>query len=233
MIDLKKIIYCPLDLPQIPNEITLDVFKKICDYKPPSNKEIVYDWNKKGLYSLTAWNVLKLREKTQNDHNHKSIWFTQNDPGDWHWTEKAKLYAPNLINWLTDNLPFKDMRYCAALSSVGTIKSHSDIPHNATKEIIDYHSKLDPSLYRIVLSGELVESGFYVNVGERKTYTHLPSTSPGWVMGATTCMHGNDDAITNNKILCYAMGELDEQRHYDLIKRSYEKYKEFAILDNQ
>jgi hypothetical protein len=64
-----------------------------------------------------------------------------------------------------------------------------------------------------------------------KTYTKLPKDSPGWVMGATSCLHGNDDSVTGHKVLCYAMGDLDQDRHYELIERSYNKYKDFAVVD--
>lgn len=233
MIDFKKILYCPLDLPLIPKELSLEKLKELYDHNPPRDPETVSNWNAQGLYSLTAWNVLKLRTKPEDKSKVKSRWFVQNEPGDWSWTEKAQVHAPGLIKWIEDNLPYKDVRYCAALSSVGTIKAHSDIPFNATQDIIDYHSNLDPSLYRIVIAGDIVDNGFYVSSDNiEKTYTRLPNTSPGWVMGATTCLHGNDDTVENHKVLVYAMGELDRDKHYELIKRSYEKYKEFAVVED-
>lgn len=233
MIDLKKILYCPLDLPPIPKEITMDNISELYDYSPPTDQNTIDEWNKRGLYSLTAWKVIKLRTKPEDEAQVKSRWFAQNEPGNWEWTAKAKMYTPGLIKWIEDNLPFKDIRYCTALSSVGTIKAHSDIPFNAPPEITDYHKGLEPSLYRLVLAGDLIENGFYVSSDNTpKTYTRLPEDSPGWTMSATRGLHGNDDHVSNHKVLCYAMGELDTDKHYDLIERSYLKYKEFAVVDN-
>lgn len=232
MIDLKKILYCPLDLPPIPQELTLDKLAKIYDHNPPTDPEVVQQWNSQGLYSLTAWKVLKLRTKPEDKSVVKSRWFVQNEPGDWTWTDKAKDHAPGLIKWIEEHLPYKDIRYCAALSSVGTIKAHSDIPFNATQDLIDYHANLEPSLYRIVIAGDIIDNGFYVSSDKvNKTYTKLPASSPGWTMGATSCLHGNDDSIANHKVLCYAMGELDKDKHYELIERSYKKYKDFAVVE--
>jgi hypothetical protein len=233
MIDLKKILYCPLDLPPIPTEITMGNIESLYDYSPPNDPEVVDEWNKRGLYSLTAWKVVKLRTKPEDESQVKSRWFAQHEPGNWEWTSKAKTYTPQLIKWIEDNLPFKDIRYCTALSSVGTIKAHSDIPFNAPPELLAYHRSLEPSLYRLVLAGNIIKDGFYVSSETTpKTYTQLPEPSPGWVMGATSGLHGNDDSISNHKVLCYAMGELDQDKHYALIERSYLKYKEFAIVDN-
>lgn len=232
MIDLKKILYCPLDLPPIPEEITLAKLDTLWDHRPPTDPATVNTWNARGFYSLTAWDVLKLRTRSEDDSRSKSRWFVQNEPGDWNWTEKALTHLPGLVKWLEDNLPFTSIRYCIALSSVGTIKPHSDIPHNAPQELLDYHKTIEPALYRIALSGNIIENGFYVkNENVPKTYTHLPKDAPGWIMGATSCLHGNDDNISNHKVLCYAMGELDKDKHYALIERSYLKYKDFAVVD--
>jgi hypothetical protein len=232
MIDLKKILYCPLDLPTFPKELTLAKLETLYDHIPPTDPDVVNAWNAQGLYSLTAWKVLKLRTKPEDKTKVRSRWFVQNEPGDWTWTEKALNNAPILVKWFEDNLPFKDIRYCAALSSVGTIKSHSDIPFNASQELVDYHKQREPALYRIVIDGDIIDNGFYVSSPTTpKTYTRLPETAPGWVMGATSCLHGNDDAVSGHKILCYAMGDLDEDRHYELIERSYKKYKDFAVVD--
>ena len=232
MIDLKKIIYCPLDLPPLPKELTMENIQALYDHNPPTDPNTVKAWNEQGLYSLTAWKVLKLRTKPEDKSVVKSRWFVQNEPGDWSWTDKALTHTPGLVKWIEDNLPYKDIRYCAALSSVGTIKAHSDIPFNASQELIDYHKQLEPSLYRIAIAGDIVDNGFYVSSeSTAKTYTHLPKDAPGWTMGATSCLHGNDDDISNHKVLCYAMGELDKDKHYELIERSYLKYKDFAVVD--
>ena len=232
MIDLTKILYCPLDLPPIPPELTLSKLENLWDHLPPTDPKKVSNWNAQGLYSLTAWKVFKLRTKPEDKSKVRSRWFVQNEPGDWTWTDKSQTHAPMLIKWFEQYLPFKDIRYCAALSSVGTIKSHSDIPWNAPNELVNYHSQNEPALYRFLIAGDLIENGFYVSSDlTPKTYTKLPKDSPGWVMGATSCLHGNDDAESNHKVLCYAMGELDRDRHYELIERSYVKYKDFAILD--
>ena len=232
MIDLKKIIYCPLDLTPLPKELTLSKLENLWDHIPPTDPEIISTWNNQGLYGLTAWKSFKLRTKPEDKSKIKSRWFVQNEPGDWTWTEKSQTHAPTLLKWFEQNLPFKDIRYCAALSSVGTIKSHSDIPWNAPEKLINYHKQNEPSLYRFVIDGDLIENGFYVSSNlTPKTYTKLPKDSPGWIMGATSCLHGNDDTVSNHKVLCYAMGELDRDRHYELIERSYVKYKDFAILD--
>lgn len=232
MIDIKKILYCPLDIPKFPKELTLDNIEDLYDHQPPTHPEIIKSWNERGLYSLTAWKVLKLRTKPEDPNSVKSRWFVQNEPGDWSWTPKAIKYAPSLIKWIEDYLPFKDIRYCAALSSVGTIKAHSDIPFTADQELIDYHKNNEPALFRIVIDGDLIKNGFYVSSDTTgKQYTTLPETSPGWAMGATTCLHGNDDQIPSHKILCYAMGELDRDKHQELIERSYLKYKDFAVIE--
>lgn len=230
MVNLANIIYCPLDLPCPPKELTLQTIDRLYEYHPPSDPAVVEQWNKQGLYSLTAWSVLKLRTKPNGENKNKSRWFTQNEPGAWEWTETARSHAPGLIHWIEQYLPYKDLRYCIALSSVGTVKPHIDIPSNAPSDLVQYHKAHEPALYRIVLDGELINNGFYMVQTKQKKYVRVPNGSPGWVMNATSYMHGNDDQIRNRKILCYVMGELDKEKHYNLVTRSYAKYKEYAIV---
>ena len=49
-------------------------------------------------------------------------------------------------------------------------------------------------------------------------------------MGTYSCAHGNDQSLSGQKLLLYVMGDLDTERHLDLIGRSYDKFKEYAIV---
>ena len=49
-------------------------------------------------------------------------------------------------------------------------------------------------------------------------------------MGSYSCAHGNDEADANQKLLLYVMGDLDLDRHRDLVERSAKIYKEYAVI---
>ena len=89
----------------------------------------------------------------------------------------------------------------------------------------------EPSMYRLLIDGEMHPNSFYVATeGGEKRYTTLPSESPGWVMGGYSCAHGNDEIAPYQKILLYIMGDLDPIKHQALVERSFDKYKDYAIL---
>jgi len=92
----------------------------------------------------------------------------------------------------------------------------------------------EPSIYRLLIDGNIHSNSFYVaTMSAGKKYIKMPNDSPGWAMGCYSCAHGNDEKISNQKLLVYLMGDLDTEKHNDLIESSYAKYKDFAIASTE
>jgi hypothetical protein len=232
--NLNDILYCPLDLPPIPKTFTRENINSYYDFFPitdPKKIESMRNSNSTGYQSMLFWKIVFLR-KLQGLPKNASTWVSQFNDGDWQWADVLKNNFPELINWIETNLPFKTFKYAIALSSIGTIPEHNDMSALTPRHIVDLAKLQDPSFYRLHLDGPLIDNGFYIkNDTVGKKYTQQPKDSPGWVMSSSHCNHGNDDNLSDNKILAYVMGDLDYDRHRELVIRSYEKYKEYAILN--
>lgn len=233
---MKNILYCPLDLPAVPRELTLTSAENLYDYTPNFNeKQIEYLRSQKKVNAYT-WKLIKLHiEKGSSPAEIVSgpnvdTWKSRTN--EWTWSEKAVIHTPLLIKYIEDHLPFDSLKYIVILNSVGTVDPHLDIPPGVNEEMKQKILETEPSQYRLLLDGFIAPDSFYVTNDQiGKQYTNLPNSSPGWVMGAYTCMHGNDESKPNQKLLCFITGNLNLKKHADLIEKSFDKYKGYSVLN--
>lgn len=214
---IKDLLYCPLDLPPVPKDITLDNFSSFDTLKlPPTTLQ-----NEK-----QAWKALMMRRALGGVSSYDN---QLNFNLQWEWKPEIIQRAPNLIHWVHHNLPFKKTTVIAVLSSQKKINPHTDVqPHKQKEPINEFYRSWDPSMFRFLLDGVMIRNGFFVIRGGEKVYTELPPPSPGWAM-SFDCIHGNDDPVCDQKILLYAMGEVDVPKHTELLNRSLEKYGQYAV----
>ena len=226
---MSNLLYTPLDLPPIPKELTMDRIKNLYHYIPVS--ENIEQFRKEKKFWMSEWKVLKLRVNSGIGTD-KSHFRGQYSTGEYQWTNEAYELMPETIKWMETHLPFKQLKYIAALSSDGTVVSHSDLSHKTPTHLVKEISNSDPSMYRFLLDGKIDPASFFVeNDRIGKIYTTLPDDSPGWAMSATSCFHGNDQIEGNKKLLLYVMGDLDLNKHAELIKKSISKFNRYVIYD--
>jgi len=226
---MNKILYTPLDLPPIPKEITIDIIKNLYHYIPVQAN--VDRLRKEKRFWMSEWKILKLRVNSEIGTNQPHF-RGQYSSGKYEWTKEAIEFMPSTIKWIEEFLPFKELKYIAALVSNGSVVSHTDVSHWTPPELVDKISKEDPSMYRFLLDGNIDRNSFFVeNDKVGKIYTSLPNNSPGWAMSATACYHGNDQVESDKKLLLYVMGDLDVQKHTELIRRSVTKFRDYVIYD--
>ena len=227
--NLENLIYCPLDLPPIPRgEMTLGNLHTFDLFVP----DVIINRDDQRT-RIGGWDFISLRSLKHNGQTLHSKLSLQLTTGDWDWTPNAKKSIPLLIKWIEQHLPFKQITTCFALSSLKKVDAHSDIPSLQVDPKSKYYYDNDPCMFRLLIDGSFINNGFFVQQGDAKTYVALPKESPGWVMSASQCLHGNDDPIKNNKILCYMMGIVDGERHQQLLADSYAKYKNYAIFSKK
>jgi len=221
-----KILWIPLDLPPIEKEITLDNINNFYNFVPNVSELERKKFELQKQHYKYAWNTVRLR--TCNIPNES--WETQNLNEEWHWNEVSKKSCPKLINYINTYLPFKSLKAVSIMSSNGFVPAHYDISQNSPLgEKINYIDN-EPSIYRLIVDGSIKEKSFYVyNKLIGKKYITMPEESPGWIMGALSCVHGNDENIPHQKLLVYIMGNLDKEKHIALLENSYKKYKKFSI----
>jgi hypothetical protein len=225
---MNNILWVPLDLPLPPKELTLKKLQDHYTFVPNLSEKGRIDLEKQKKHHLYAWNSFRIHVPSGETEN---PYETQVDDVDWNWTTEAQVLCPQLIEYIKQYLPFKKFKYITAISSNGSVPLHLDLTDNLTEEEKLYYKENDPCFYRLLLDGEMHKDSFYVYTKSLgKVYCTVPDSSPGWAMGSYSCAHGNDETVPNQKLLLYVMGDLDLERHQDLIDRSYKIYKEFAVV---
>lgn len=225
---INNILWTPLDLPLPPKELTLETLKDRYTFVPNISEEQRTELEKEKKHHLYVWNSFRIHVP---NNDIKNPYETQVSDLDWNWTDEAKKFCPQLIDYVKEHLPFKKFKYITAISSNGTVPMHLDLTDNISQNEKNYYRDNDPCFYRLLLDGEIHRDTFYVYTRTLgKVYCTLPSSSPGWAMGSYSCAHGNDEDIANQKLLLYVMGDLDLARHRDLIERSAKIYKEYTVI---
>lgn len=225
---MNNILWTPLDLPFPPKELTLDSLKNFYTFVPQISEEKRMELEKQKKHHLYAWNSFRIHVPDKPIEN---PYETQVENFSWHWTEEAQTLCPKLIDYIKEHLPFHRFKYITAISSNGTVPMHLDLRDDIKQEEKNYYRDNDPCFYRLLLDGDLNRDTFYVFTKKLgKVYCTLPRSSPGWAMGSYSCAHGNDEVEPNKKLLLYVMGDLDLERHKDLIERSARIYKEYTVI---
>lgn len=226
MMNLNDILWVPLDLPRVPEDLSLENISYT--FIPDLDKDQETQLREQRKHHLYVWNSFRIRiPKNSVDQPYE----TQVDDIEWTWSDDALIRCPNLIKYIEAYLPFKKLKYTAAISSRGEVPIHFDHKENIPDKERDFYKQSDPCYYRILLDGTINDSTFYVYTKTLgKKYCKLPENSPGWAMGSYSCAHGNDESLSGQKLLLYVMGDLNIEKHQELIERSYNKFKEYSIV---
>lgn len=224
--NLNDILWVPLDLPAVPKDLTL---KNISyTFVPKFNRDQIQKLELEKKHHLYAWNSFIIRSPVRYSYKAYS---SQLDDIEWKYTDEALIACPNLLKYIEDNLPYKNLKFIAAISSRGAVPMHFDHTENISEIEKEFYKINDPCYYRILLDGSVNDKTLYVYTKPLgKKYCKLPANSPGWAMGSYSCAHGNDELLSEKKLLLYVMGDLDIGKHRSLIERSYDKFKDHAIV---
>lgn len=224
--NLNDILWVPLDLPLIPKELLLEnVSYTFVPNISDDEKEKLKEQKKHHLY---VWNSFRIRVPKKETDQPYDI---QVNDIEWDWSEEALTECPKLIEYIEKYLPFEKLKYVAAISSRGEVPMHFDHTEKISDKERDFYKSNDPCYYRFLLDGSINNDSFYVYTKRLgKQYCKMPNDSPGWAMGSYSCAHGNDESLSGRKLLLYVMGDLDKEKHRKLIERSYQRFRDYAII---
>jgi hypothetical protein len=107
------------------------------------------------------------------------------------------------------------------------VDSHIDVQPEMIYEGDEYEylKTIEPGGYRLVLKGST--DVLWVHNNKSWEQARLPSVPCCYVINATAGYHKIKHDLNRETI--YIRGYLDETKHRDLLKRSFEKYKDYAI----
>ena len=106
-------------------------------------------------------------------------------------------------------------------------KAHIDFTTpEINQSLYDHTQSNEPCGYRMLISGT-VGKFFVVDGAGVKTYGVTPPETNTFVMRASDGIHGADQ--DQNRMILYFQGILDQDKHRQILERSYQKYKDSMI----
>jgi len=188
---MKNLLWCPIDIPKIPNSFNECVGEK---------------W--------LFWNKTNFTEKQETPYNISQ------------WTKHALETYPEFIKWF-EYLPYKSIRNIKFNVQMEAVKPHIDFTQPKLKpELFENNVDNEPCGYRILIAGKRNNS-LYVMNKDSKIYCNMPDDTDVYVLGHTSTLHGVEDELGRKTIFVHI--EIDKDKHNEILMRSVEKYKQYAI----
>lgn len=220
------ILFLPLDLPLISNK------KTIIDNFFSKEKEDYVWWNMDII--LGERNVkIPLGSK------------------EYHWSQKKRSQYESIIQAVEQSLPFKTLYYVHLSSAHKEVLPHVDenyeespFSHHMTitSQFKSHLNENEPIGYRAIINGKRdnlyccdnYDSEYKVINYNKKIYCEIPETTDFFLIRNSLVPHGVDQ-IQNDKdrLTLFILGEVDQERHNKLIKRSMRKYSHKMLHRNQ
>lgn len=190
--------------------------------------------------------------------NTKFYWWSEEYITEWdikeilHDPPKMRNVHLELQEHIEKYLPFDSITLCKLSRANIDVDAHVDDSYTSFKgpkdnckliseEYRQHQLKTEPCGYRILIEGD--RTSLYLSDGEpdvinqkliysNKTYTKsciIPETTDCFALQSYGSMHGvNKTPGDDNRLLCFIIGWLNEEKHNELIKRSEERFKDYV-----
>ena len=207
MTEFSDLCYLPLDLPLAPKINGIELIRR-ANFKKSENNNI------------DAWHTYPLRW-TGKHRDHFRMMYHFESP--WRWVDLSAATSAELrplMDYVEREIPYRRLTYAVLLQNIEA----GVLPHLDFIPLPPEIMRMQPANYRILVEGELFPSLFVCEnlAGDGLRYAELPTTTNTFVLNAQA-FHG---AVHRNpKCILFLAGEVDEARHYDLLRRSREKYQ--------
>jgi len=128
---------------------------------------------------------------------------------------------------ILDQLPLTKITRLFHKIQTKSVVSHLDCQDDMIYEDGEYEylKSIEPGGYRLVLSGS--PKALWVFDNKEWRNVTLPSVPCCYVLNATAGYHKLD--MDPGRETIYMRGYVDELKHQELLKRSFEKYKDYAV----
>jgi hypothetical protein len=201
--------YLPLDLPYAKSDSDLIKY-----YMDKNGKRTNYTWTKQ---INDPWNHIVVRiPNTKSDFGEK--------PGS-RWRSDFRNMFPDVIK-VVEMMPYDKINYVYILEQLIEVSPHFDY---ASKNPMEH---MEPATYRISLLMEDTESFYICNDSDctSTTIPVFPVETNSWVFSNRFNKHGSLMPKNNKrKILLAIGGDINENEHYDMLSKSYDKYSEYSF----
>jgi hypothetical protein len=133
----------------------------------------------------------------------------------------------NNFGKILDQLPFKEIVSLQYKKQTKKVSPHVDVyPEMMTKPgEYDHIVSMEPAGYRFVIEGRL--DSIEIFNGETWVNAIIPKVPCGYIINSTSAKHRIKQ--DNGRTTIYIRGWLDEEKHLELLEKSYNKYRQYAI----
>jgi hypothetical protein len=150
--------------------------------------------------------------------------------------EHLQAEIQDMLDFIEENIPIFPA-HLTLVRSTGDVPPHCDCPPEQTKYF--YNKGLEPSNVKILLNPEDYDDTLYFSRygtkqenAEKKFLEkdkHMPMDTN--VYGWSENFHGHGGTYKDNtcRMLVNVFGPLDKKKYRELVERSYDKYKDYAI----
>jgi len=164
-----------------------------------------------------VWHFWEVTKLTINNENPYAVT---------NFTDEVIQKYPELVEWFK-LFPYKSIRNIKFNHQIREVTKHIDF----TKPDLDVdlhknNSENEPCGYRVLLKGSR-KNKLYVIHNDKKIYCDMPDDTDVYVLGHTSTLHGVDD--DDDRWTIFTHFEIDSSRHDELLAKSFNKYKKYAI----
>lgn len=147
------------------------------------------------------------------------------------WDPKVAEKFPSLVSWIENHLPLEKLVSVKLVRAAGPTLCHFDFDSPGLAPDLHEHNRgLEPCGYRLVVRDPGTKNLYVQKSNGTRLYPELPPSTDTYLISHTGTAHGLDP-IPQGRLTVFIHGWLYPERHREILARSLEKFRDFAIED--
>lgn len=147
------------------------------------------------------------------------------------WKQEIKEQFPEIIEWVKF-LSIISIRNIKINIQDRSVNSHIDFTMpDKNPNLWNNNNQNEPCGYRVLLKGNSINTLYIINSLGEKVYCRQPDDTNTYLLRHTDGMHGVED--DTRRITVYFHIEINSENHKIILQESLNKYKEYAIYDQE
>jgi hypothetical protein len=144
------------------------------------------------------------------------------------WIENLTASQQKLKDYIEKFLPFDKLINIKINNPIRTGGMHYDlVDKDCNKELLNHHLSLEPTGYRLVLTGKK-QGDLVVKVNNISVQTTLPDTTDWYILGHAITPHRLKN-FDEDRLIVFCHGWINQEKHKELLAKSVEKYSQYAV----
>jgi hypothetical protein len=144
------------------------------------------------------------------------------------WIENLTESQQKLKDYIEKFLPFDKLINIKINNPIRTGGMHYYlVDKDCNKELLNHHLSLEPTGYRLVLTGKK-QGDLVVKVNNISVQTTLPDTTDWYILGHAITPHRLKN-FDEDRLIVFCHGWINQEKHKELLAKSVEKYSQYAV----